>query len=254
MTTTNPTATSTDPLAAVRQQQAAGSVADSTASSTDATKSLTQDYNTFITLLTTQLQNQDPLQPMDSSQFTQQLVQFSSVEQQIKANTNLTQLISLQQANAGVTMLGFIGKEVEVNSNKLVYQGNGDPTSFSYNLSNVSSDTTVTIKNSQGQVVRNVDASGAIGKHELIWDGKDSGGIVQPAGTYTVSVTATASDGSALTPTVDTFGVVTGVEATSSGAVLAVGDQQISANSVLSVREHKAATTTTASTSSGSSS
>ena len=77
-----------------------------------AMQQLSGNMNTFLTLLTTQLQNQDPLSPMDSTQFTQQLVEYSQVEQQINTNSNLTSLISLQQAGAGAASVGYLGKKV----------------------------------------------------------------------------------------------------------------------------------------------
>jgi len=75
---------------------------------------LEEDLNQFLTLLVTQLENQDPLDPMDSTEFTSQLVQFASVEQQIKQNTNLEQLVGLQQNNQISSMVNFIDKLVEV--------------------------------------------------------------------------------------------------------------------------------------------
>lgn len=202
---------------------------------------LTQDYNTFITLLTTQLQNQDPLQPMDSSQFTQQLVQFSAVEQQITANKKLDQLISLQQTNGGVTMLGFIGKEVEVGSDKLVHE-TGKTSEFAYALDDVTSDVTITIKDKDGQVVRTMTSqSGTIGRHEITWDGKNDGGTVLPSGTYTIAVTGKDSTGQDAAIGLSVYGLVDGVEATSTGAVLSVGDQQVDVNKILSIRDRRSA-------------
>lgn len=211
-----------------------------------ASASLAENYDTFITLLTTQLQNQDPLSPMDSSQFTQQLVQFSGVEQQITANNKLDQLISLQQTNGAVTMLGFIGKEVEVGSDKLVHEA-GEESNFAYHLDDVASDVTITIKNSNGTVVRTINGnSGTIGRHDVSWDGKDDGGIVQPAGTYTVTVTGkNSTSGEDATIGMSVFGKVDGVEATSTGAVLSMGDQQVAVDSILSIREPAAKTGTT---------
>src|SRR5271154_1385360 len=96
----------------------------SSSSSSTAMQQLSGNLNTFLTLLTTQLQNQDPLSPMDSTQFTQQLVEYSQVEQQINTNTNLTNLISLQQAGAGAASVGYLGKNVTVtNGNAALTNG-----------------------------------------------------------------------------------------------------------------------------------
>src|SRR5580658_123707 len=91
---------------------AAGAAASG--SSDSATQQLTGNMDTFLQLLTTQLQNQDPMNPMDSDQFTQQLVEYSQVEQQINTNSNLQSLISLQQGGAGSSAVGYLGKTVTV--------------------------------------------------------------------------------------------------------------------------------------------
>ncbi len=84
--------------------------------------SLSENFDAFLTLLTSQLQNQDPLDPMDSSEFTNQLVQFSAVEQQIQANQNLETLIQLQNAQSAANAVGYIGKDVEVPSSQIMLQ------------------------------------------------------------------------------------------------------------------------------------
>ena len=93
---------------------------------------LTGNFDTFLQLLTTQLQNQDPLNPMDSSQFTQQLVQFSMVEQQINTNANLQNLLGLTGANAGAGSVNYLGKTVTIgNGNAALIDGQ---TSWNYSL------------------------------------------------------------------------------------------------------------------------
>src|SRR5580692_10550111 len=103
MTTTTPTSSSTSNAAST-----------AAAATTASTQQLTGNFDTFLQLLTTQLQNQDPLNPMDSNQFTQQLVEFSQVEQQINTNTNLQSLISLTGANAGAGAVSYLGKDVTI--------------------------------------------------------------------------------------------------------------------------------------------
>src|ERR1700724_4418740 len=93
---------------------AAESPAASTASTTDSMKQLSGNFSTFLTLLTTQLKNQDPTSPMDSNQFTQQLVMYSQVEQQIDSNTNLKTLISQGSSNAAAVTTGYLGKKVSI--------------------------------------------------------------------------------------------------------------------------------------------
>ena len=109
-TTTSPVVSGTTPL------PANSSSSSSSLNSTSATE-LAGNFQTFLTLLTTQLQNQDPLDPLDTNQFTQQLVEFASVEQQLKTNDSLTTLVSLQQTAQATQALQFVGKTAVVNGN-----------------------------------------------------------------------------------------------------------------------------------------
>src|SRR5258706_14004457 len=125
-----------------------GSSGSSLSSTTDAT--LAGNFQTFLTLLTTQLQNQNPLDPLDTNQFTQQLVEFASVEQQLKTNDQLTTLVSLQQTTQATQALGFVGKTAVVSGNTAALTSS----SATWQL-NVPSASTVNISiaNSQGQTV-----------------------------------------------------------------------------------------------------
>src|SRR6201996_902989 len=120
-------------------------------SSSSAMTNLTSNFNTFLTLLTTQLQNQDPLSPMDTNQFTQQLVSFSQVEQQINTNSNLQQLIQLQGAGESISALPLVGQNIEYNSPTAPLSDG--QANFAYNLSGATSATALTVVNSNGQVV-----------------------------------------------------------------------------------------------------
>ena len=101
----------------------AATTAASTSAAATAKTSLGKDFNTFLNMLTTQLKHQDPLSPMDSTQFTSQLVQYSGVEQQINANTNLEKLITLQQANSTSQAISYLNQNVEISSDKIPLQG-----------------------------------------------------------------------------------------------------------------------------------
>src|SRR2546425_8888071 len=107
------------------------STATSSSSSSDKTK-LGTDFNTFLSLLTTQLKNQDPLSPLDTNQFTQQLVSFSQVEQAINTNDKLSSLLALQQQDQSVTALPLVGHTVQYSDNQEALT-NGQAT-FEYNL------------------------------------------------------------------------------------------------------------------------
>ena len=213
-------------------QQAAYNRTSSTG--TSSTASLAEDYSNFLTMLTTQLQNQDPLSPMDSTQFTQQLVAFAGVEQQITANDKLSQLISLQQTGGAATVLGYIGKEIEASGNSI--QLSGDNAKYAYSLGNVASEVTITVKDANGKVVRTIEGGKAIGKHDMVWDGKDNDGDELDKGTYTFSVSAKGADGTAVKVTPYTIGTVTGIETTSKGAMLSIGGLQVDANNITAIR------------------
>src|SRR5262245_12081217 len=126
-------------------------IAPGTSVSSKAASQLTSNFDTFLTLLTTQLKNQDPLEPMDSSEFTQQLVQFSSVEQQINANKNLETLIALTKARSSTDAVSYLGRNVTVTdgSGALV----GGSARWSYDLSNAAANTGVVVTDSRGRLV-----------------------------------------------------------------------------------------------------
>jgi flagellar basal-body rod modification protein FlgD len=204
----------------------------------DGTK-LNADFDQFLRLLTTQLQNQDPLSPMDSTEFTNQLVQFSSVEQQIKGNKLTENLISMQTLNMTALGVSFIGKEVEVGGNTFANKG-GETVTLSYNIPEDATSGTVSILDKDGEVVYSQNAELETGTHSIKWDGKDNDGNIVDPGTYTIKVGALA-DKKALT--VDTYvpGHVDGLESSADGALyLNVGDKKIPLTDIYKIMEPKA--------------
>jgi len=157
-----------------------GTAATNSSSNNTAMQQLSGNLNTFLTLLTTQLQNQDPLSPMDSTQFTQQLVEYSQVEQQINTNTNLQNLISLQQAGAGAASVGYLGKNVTVTNGTAALTG-GSAT-WNYTLAANASTTTLTVTNASGQTVYSTSGSTSSGSNKFAWNGEDNNGNQLPDG------------------------------------------------------------------------
>jgi flagellar basal-body rod modification protein FlgD len=198
----------------------------STASTSDAaTQQLSGNFDTFLTLLTTQLQNQDPMNPMDSDQFTQELVEFSGVEQQINTNTNLQSLISLTQSNAGGAAVNYLGKTVTVtNGDAALVNSQAD---WSYALGAQSASTALTVTNSSGQVVYTTPGSTTAGQNDFSWNGIDNNGNQQPDGVYQLTVTALANDGSAVQSAVASKGVVDEVNLTGTTPLLMVGPMAV---------------------------
>lgn len=234
---TNTTITNTDTTNPFAKYQAGATSSTSTSAADAAKDKLTSDYTTFLKLLTTQLQNQDPTSPMDSAQFTQQLVQYSQVEQQIKSNQKLDTLIANQNSSGVGSSLGYLGKTIEMDGAYF----SADATSggsFNYTLSDVATTTTIKIYDASGTLVRTSTGSGTLGKHTITWDGKDDDGHQLSAGVYGVSVTATNSKGTAVTTKVSTNGKVDGVEKDSTGAVvLDVGKLQVTLDKILGIHD-----------------
>jgi len=198
-----------------------------------ATQQLSGNFDTFLTLLTTQLQNQDPMNPMDSNQFTQELVEFSGVEQQIDTNSNLQTLISLQQGNAGTQAVSYLGKSVTVtNGSAALTDGTAD---WSYALGATSSSTALSVTNSAGQVVYTTAGETASGQHDFEWNGEDNNGNQLPDGVYNLTVTATASDGSSVSSAVASKGVVDEVNMTGSAPYLMIGSMAVPLSQVSAV-------------------
>ena len=196
--------------------------------------SLNQNYQTFLTLLTTQLQNQDPLSPIDTSQFTQQLVSFSEVEQQINTNTNLQNLLAMQNTSQAIAALPLVGQTIN-------YSGNSAPlangqASFSYTLPTDAASATLTVKNSSGAVVYSGAAQTKAGTYTFNWDGTTSGGGTAPDGDYTLTVQATDAGGNTITPTITASGKVDGVSVVNNTATFNVGGVPVPMVNFISVQ------------------
>lgn len=176
--------------------------------SSDSRNKLAKDLNTFLTLLTSQLKHQDPTSPMDSSQFTQQLVQYAQVEQQISQNEKLDKILTANNNTLSAMGVNYIGKYVEAESSSVPLQdGVGR---FAYGVASTAKTVGILIKDSTGKVVRGIDGDPSAGVHEYRWDGKDDGGKQLPDGAYSLSVTAIGDNGTIETYTT-AFGRVTGV-------------------------------------------
>jgi flagellar basal-body rod modification protein FlgD len=218
MTTTAPVAgaviSGTTPLPA----------ATSTSPAAAANGTLAGNFQTFLTLLTTQLKNQNPLDPLDTNQFTQQLVQFAGVEQQLKSNDQLSTLVSLQKTAQSTQALGFVGKTAIVDGTTATL-ANG---TASWNL-DVPKDSTidVTISNASGQSVFTGSYAAAAGSNQpFTWDGKGTGGTQWPPGKYTLGATAKDASGATVGVTTQVQGAVSSVDLTSTPPLLTIGGEK----------------------------
>lgn len=203
----------------------------------NALKSLSDNYETFLKLLTEQLKNQDPLQPQDASEFTNQLVQFSQVEQQISSNDKLDKLISSTNQNRPIQALSYIGKVVDMQGSGLALQdGKGQMT---ITLPSKAAEASVEFYDSTGVLVRSMPMPTTAGFHDLTWDGKGFGGQQVPDGFYQIKVRATDSAGESIQSLIETSGTVTGVDMSNGETMLIVGNMAVRPENVLSVRERR---------------
>ncbi len=183
-------------------QQAASQTAQSQ-------KQLAENMNSFLLLLTAQLQHQDPLNPMDTSQFTNQLVLFAQVQQQININQNLETMMSSQNDAALASSANYIGKNVTAVSQNLPLQ-NSDAT-FYYTTPADAASVSIVVSDSAGNIVDTMTGNATAGTHSQTWNGANITGGKEPDGTYTLSVTSTGSGGKSTQLDTAISGPVTGV-------------------------------------------
>jgi flagellar basal-body rod modification protein FlgD len=189
---------------------AISTLADSGAASS-ATKSKSLDKDAFLRLLTTQLQNQDPLNPTDSTEFTAQLAQFSSLEQLSNVNETLNTLKLYQASINNAQAVGFIGKDIVANGNSIEMKG-GQPVSCDYEIPAAAKSVVVTIYDATGNFVQDYEKTAlAAGKQSFTWDGRDRNGNTVADGAYTFEVQALDQKGAKLNVTTFSKGTVTGV-------------------------------------------
>jgi flagellar basal-body rod modification protein FlgD len=202
------------------------------AANSNASTQLAGNFDEFLKLLTTQLQHQDPLSPLDPNQFTQELVQFSSVEQQIQTNSSLSTLISLQQ-NAQVTSaLGFLGHTVVI-SGTTADLVNGKAT-WNYSI-NKPATATINVSDSTGKAVFSATQGVTSGQQTFTWNGQTSNGNVLSSGTYKISITATDANGQSVAVATQSQGVVSGVDVSQSPPALTVNGQSYPLNQILQI-------------------
>jgi flagellar basal-body rod modification protein FlgD len=226
-TTASPIISGTTPLPA--------SSSGSSAAGTNALASqqIAGNFQSFLQLLTTQLQNQNPLDPLDTNQFTQQLVEFASVQQQLNTNSSLATLVSLQQTAQSTQALTFVGKTAVVKGNTAVLTNSAATWDF-----NIPSNSTlnVSIANSSGQTVFTHQYSAGAGNNQPFnWDGKGTDGAQMPDGKYTMTATATDASGNSVGVTTAVQGVVSSVDLTQSPPLLSIGGQTYTVSQIQSI-------------------
>ncbi|MBY0565606.1 MAG: flagellar hook assembly protein FlgD [Hyphomonadaceae bacterium] len=186
-------------------------IAPNSANAAGARTRLSDNYDNFLVLLTSQLQNQDPLAPMDSTQFTQQLVQFSQVEQQIRTNEQLESLARQYQAATAGSALSYLGRDAIVQASETSF-ANG-VANWAYRLPEAAESVTVSVRDARGrEVFSTTTAPRTQGEHLFAWDGATRDGTTAPEGVYTLSVVALDEGGDAITPSIAVRETILGVD------------------------------------------
>ena len=231
---TTPAATTASPIVSGTRTLPSSS-SSSTAAGTNALASqqIAGNFQSFLQLLTTQLQNQNPLDPLDTNQFTQQLVEFAGVQQQLNTNDSLATLVSLQQTAQSTQALTFVGKTAVVKGNTAALTNSSATWDF-----NIPSNSTlnVSIANSSGQTVFTHQYSVNAGNNQPFnWDGKGTDGTQLPDGNYTMTATATDASGNSVAVTTAVQGVVSSVDLTQSPPLLSIGGQTYTVSQIQSI-------------------
>lgn len=200
----------------------------SSTSSAVNSNTLASNFTTFLQLLTTQLKNQNPLDPLDTNQFTQQLVQFAQVEQQLKMNDQMSSLVALQKTAQSTQALSFVGQTIGVDGSTAYFNG-----SATWNFNAPSSSTaTITITNSAGQTAYTGSYAVTAGNASFMWDGKGNDGTEWPAGDYKMTVTAKDASGNDVAISTEVQGVVDSVDLTASPALLSMGGKNYTVDQI----------------------
>lgn len=190
------------------------------------------NYQAFLQLLTAQLKSQSPLEPLDANQFTQQLVQFSTVEQAIRSNERLDQLINLQLSNQATALIGLLGAKVTAEGSTAALTGG--KAVWSYKAA-AEGKATVTIRNAEGSVVYSEKIDIAKGDGSFEWDGKTSSGQTAPDGAYSITIEAADASGNRIDVSTEISGTVDGIDFSGDVPLLKIGKISVPVTALKSV-------------------
>jgi flagellar basal-body rod modification protein FlgD len=198
-------------------------------------KSTGMNKDDFLKLFVTQLQNQDPLNPQDSSQFISQLAQLTQVEQAYNTNTNLTSMLNQGGNSMTVASVSMIGKQVEAAGSQVDLQA-GTPSAINFKLALPAAQVTVSVLDATGAVVKTLSgASVAAGEGSIAWDGTNNAGTALASGAYSFTVSAKDASGAAVNSTALIKGKVDGVDMSGASPVLTIGNVRVNFTDVTSV-------------------
>jgi len=212
----------------------ATNAAASSSTQTNLNNQIAGNFNSFLQLLTTQLQNQNPLDPLDTNQFTQQLVQFASVEQQMNMNTQLQTLVALQQTAQSTQALAFVGSTVTVKGATAPLT-NGQA-QWTFNPPSPAT-ATFTVSDVTGQTVFSATGTVQPGSQPFTWNGIDSNNHQWADGNYTLTITAKDANNQSVAIPTQIVGVVDSVDLTQNPPMLSIGGQNYLVSQILKVNK-----------------
>lgn len=194
------------------------------------------NFDTFLKLMVAQLKNQDPLNPLDGTQFTGQIAQFSSLEQQINGNNYLKEILAQRDFGEQTLATSYLGKQVLGPGNTLVKTG--DVTTLGYEVSKGANQISIEIiDNANGTTIRTLAGNAGEGAHSMEWDGKNDNGTAVVNGNYTLRVRATDVDGKVVASQPYVYGKVDSVMNDGDGVALQLSDgRTIEASAVIGVK------------------
>jgi flagellar basal-body rod modification protein FlgD len=195
--------------------------------------SLADNFDQFLQLLTTQLKNQSPLDPLDTNQFTQQLVQFSQVEQQLKTNDQLGGLLASIKSSATTSALNYVGASITADgATSKLQAGNA---SWVLKSPRAVSSADITIKASNGETVYTGTRALVAGDNTFAWNGKGNGGQSYKDGEYTITVAAKDAGGALVSVKTEIAGTVDSVDVTGTTPILRLGSVTVAADKVKTI-------------------
>ncbi|WP_339739970.1 flagellar hook capping FlgD N-terminal domain-containing protein [uncultured Maricaulis sp.] len=214
---------------------AINSVTDTSPSLANSQTGLADNYEMFLNLLTAQMKNQDPLDPLDATQFVDQLVSFSGVEQQIAQNQNLESLLIIQSAAAQTSSVGYIGRVATALTPDSRLQDGA--ASWQYELPENAKNTSLVVRDSSDRIVYRTAGDTTTGRHDFTWDGTTTSGSAAPDGIYSLEIDAAAENGANITAEIRASARVTGIDLSGSEVVVEMGGVEVPLSSVLALQE-----------------
>ncbi len=199
-----------------------------------AQQTLSGNYETFLRLLTTQMQNQDPLEPMDATKFTEQLVSYSQVEQQIATNTSLNSLISLTKSAAGANAVNYLGKTA-LTAGPVSSLAAGEA-SWRYTLPRDAASIQINVTDANGRVIRSTTGDASVGMHDFTWNGASANGTQLPDGPYTLSIVARLADGTNVPGTITGVGQVNEIDMSGIEPLVTIGSRKLNLSDIIGLK------------------